>query len=428
MNFGILKLPRELLDIIIDHLHDDEEALFACSLVSRDWVPPSHYHLFSSLRFTATTEGVDLDTEFSNTDPAVARIESFLSDGEPLWPLVRELEVGNDDEYTIYRNFGWGHEAPFTEALLTCAVEKLPNLDTLIVRQMPLSCLEWDAGSFASPQRTLKELMLMDLQLTPWSFTRLLERFSTIDRLVLLHATFQQSDTPVEDPIHFPSFKEITIDSPYRQSSILDILPRESVEGTLETFSMTFPSGYHAPESVQAVRRILELSAPSLSYLHFNISRLFLRDRDAFYTVEWPSLCIDECTALETLHVSMRMDDGPDEDRDVDDMMGQWSSVTSLISLAPPCTRRIIIGLVFGKLLGARSFEAFLKKMLSEDFGKLDDALEEASHVESIFIERESLADLESRCPGIYGLDEQVQAVLLDCLPRTAASGRLNML
>lgn len=39
----------ELIDRVIDHLHDDEETLRACSLVARSWLPASRFHLFQTL-------------------------------------------------------------------------------------------------------------------------------------------------------------------------------------------------------------------------------------------------------------------------------------------------------------------------------------------------------------------------------------------
>lgn len=39
----------ELIDRVIDHLHDDEETLRACSLVARSWLPASRFHLFQAL-------------------------------------------------------------------------------------------------------------------------------------------------------------------------------------------------------------------------------------------------------------------------------------------------------------------------------------------------------------------------------------------
>ncbi len=44
-----LSVPQELLDYILDFLHDDIPTLRTCSLVSRDLLPCSRYHIYSSV-------------------------------------------------------------------------------------------------------------------------------------------------------------------------------------------------------------------------------------------------------------------------------------------------------------------------------------------------------------------------------------------
>ncbi|KAF8994000.1 hypothetical protein BDQ17DRAFT_1252314, partial [Cyathus striatus] len=41
-----ISIPLEIAEMIIDHLHLHTKALKACSLVCRDWVPSTRYHLF----------------------------------------------------------------------------------------------------------------------------------------------------------------------------------------------------------------------------------------------------------------------------------------------------------------------------------------------------------------------------------------------
>ncbi|KAF9480974.1 hypothetical protein BDN70DRAFT_578100 [Pholiota conissans] len=43
------RLPTEVVDIIIDFLHNDKRSLAACSLVARNWLPSSRYHLIPSI-------------------------------------------------------------------------------------------------------------------------------------------------------------------------------------------------------------------------------------------------------------------------------------------------------------------------------------------------------------------------------------------
>jgi hypothetical protein len=49
-------LPPELTDRIIDFLHFDYEALKACSLVCKNWIPSSRYNLFGNLDLTSSID------------------------------------------------------------------------------------------------------------------------------------------------------------------------------------------------------------------------------------------------------------------------------------------------------------------------------------------------------------------------------------
>ena len=44
-------LPNEMLDNIVDNLHDDRPALRNCCLVSKSWIPRSRRNLFAEVRF-----------------------------------------------------------------------------------------------------------------------------------------------------------------------------------------------------------------------------------------------------------------------------------------------------------------------------------------------------------------------------------------
>jgi hypothetical protein len=43
-------LPAEMLDHVVDHLHDTRDTLRNCCLVSRSWIPRTRKHLFANVR------------------------------------------------------------------------------------------------------------------------------------------------------------------------------------------------------------------------------------------------------------------------------------------------------------------------------------------------------------------------------------------
>jgi len=51
--------PPEILDLIVDQLHDELAALKACCVVSKSWVPRSRRHLFARVAFDAPESSVE---------------------------------------------------------------------------------------------------------------------------------------------------------------------------------------------------------------------------------------------------------------------------------------------------------------------------------------------------------------------------------
>ena len=53
-------LPPEILDLIVDHLHDEPTALKACCVVSKSWIQRTRTHLFASVQFHPSTSSIEL--------------------------------------------------------------------------------------------------------------------------------------------------------------------------------------------------------------------------------------------------------------------------------------------------------------------------------------------------------------------------------
>jgi len=80
-------LPQELVDYIIDHLHDDRLTLNNCSLVSRAWLPTSRLHLFAKVSLTVSPANTLPPTELCR------RLHLLLSTSPSLIPNIRELDI-----------------------------------------------------------------------------------------------------------------------------------------------------------------------------------------------------------------------------------------------------------------------------------------------------------------------------------------------
>lgn len=82
-------LVNELVDMVIDHLHDDKASLRACALVARTFRNSSQYHLLASVALpggVAAARGLEAFMAFAATSPRVRRFVRCLHVvGEGAW-------------------------------------------------------------------------------------------------------------------------------------------------------------------------------------------------------------------------------------------------------------------------------------------------------------------------------------------------------
>ena len=115
-------LPPEILDLIVDHLHDEPTTLRACCLVSKSWIPRTRMHLFNSVKFRlfgrSTLESWMQTFPDPSTSPAhytrslhlshFKVITVAISDARP-WILsfssivdMRVITIGGDDRHLSF--------------------------------------------------------------------------------------------------------------------------------------------------------------------------------------------------------------------------------------------------------------------------------------------------------------------------------------
>ena len=71
-------LPAEMLDHIVDHLHDTRDALRNCCLVSKSWIPRTRKHLFADIVFPGVNTLQSWERTFPNPSTSPARYARTL--------------------------------------------------------------------------------------------------------------------------------------------------------------------------------------------------------------------------------------------------------------------------------------------------------------------------------------------------------------
>lgn len=138
----ISDIPLEVLDIILDFLHNDAASLRAASLVSRGWVHESRHHLFNKITLKDVSSpplGINLknarpflELARSNYCTFLAAIRSatfFITNAELIMDIVAVLASSKLVNQLIVRNF--------TQEPTSWDVSAFPNVRDLTYNAAP---------------------------------------------------------------------------------------------------------------------------------------------------------------------------------------------------------------------------------------------------------------------------------------------------
>ncbi|KAG7448704.1 uncharacterized protein BT62DRAFT_722569 [Guyanagaster necrorhizus] len=94
-----MAIPQELMDVIIDFNHDDNQALRACALASRAFVASSQLHLFSRIKLILSDSAVRETTLWKLSGHTFQRFHTMIFVSPHIAPLVTTLEIYFDITY-----------------------------------------------------------------------------------------------------------------------------------------------------------------------------------------------------------------------------------------------------------------------------------------------------------------------------------------
>lgn len=131
-----LRLAQELVDMTIDYLHDDRDALMQCSLVCRDWVHSSSLHLFNRMRWPPCPKKQKACLGALDGDDCFSSCLDLLSASRRLRSTVRVLQL-SCHKCAIQRDTS-RRSAPLPFSVLFSIIESLPVLRTLELHECRL--------------------------------------------------------------------------------------------------------------------------------------------------------------------------------------------------------------------------------------------------------------------------------------------------
>ena len=114
-------LPAEMLDHIVDHLHDAEDALRNCCLVSKLWIPRTRKHLFATIRFITAKRLQSWKETFPDPSISPAHYVKTLSIRCP--PVLTAADMGSwAQSFSRVVNLDVASHIDFNESAISCLV------------------------------------------------------------------------------------------------------------------------------------------------------------------------------------------------------------------------------------------------------------------------------------------------------------------
>lgn len=128
------EIPQDILDKIIDGLHDDPAALAACSLSGYPLLQSSHSHLFRTITLKPPSEA----QVASGTENLCEKFHRLICSSPNVTKLVRQLVILGSDAYQEeygdrLRQVTWVDSGPALPAVLEALSNSDPCLESLVV-------------------------------------------------------------------------------------------------------------------------------------------------------------------------------------------------------------------------------------------------------------------------------------------------------
>jgi hypothetical protein len=113
-------MAAEVVDMIIDHLHDHKHDLQSCALVAHAWLPASRFHLFRS---------IELSPKRRTCPRHCDKLYAVIQRSPHLVKMIRELHIY---EGSMGKGFEWVNDAP----CLALILDSLTHLNALHLRRI----------------------------------------------------------------------------------------------------------------------------------------------------------------------------------------------------------------------------------------------------------------------------------------------------
>ncbi|TCD66257.1 hypothetical protein EIP91_001620 [Steccherinum ochraceum] len=289
------RLPPELVDYVLDYLHDDKTTLIACASVSKSWVDSSRYHLFSTINFT-------LETPF-----CIGKLIRFLKDVQVNhyirnFSIIQDHSVSSILHFPRYPSFCPIHHLPLL-------LPSLPSLRCLTVTSAFVTC-DCTEDTIEAHNRgphithNLKELSISNAIGNTVDVLGILNNFASIDVLSVWRPVISLSahrrtlplNTSLARELQVRSFKHFAVGVSMETYILLRSSP--SVD-TLHTLKVALDDSLEMDSFMKLVAKCTNLRALDITPI-VNSPHPSFRPAQERALEAWSELDFKHCTNLHS--------------------------------------------------------------------------------------------------------------------------------
>ncbi|CAL1710396.1 unnamed protein product [Somion occarium] len=341
-------IPQEVVDYVVDFLHDDKLSLFHCALLSSAWLESSRYHLFRIIRIRIHSSHnieqlLTSFTLFFNRNPLISRLvhKLLIARGEWKFDLIDEASVLADLTYPKIELY-----------LIAALLRSLPRISAFSMDGIGLlwnshisETMDSRRPSFQLQELNLRRIFLpIPPQIDPdWPFSHFLSWFSSLKLLSLRGGMPSGShidggtvaSSVSSDALH--KVRATRVEVLMTDHNLLRLLYATIVPSNLTSCLLTVNEVADAID-VQSVLNgtAAQISTLELSFVEFVPIGLILRNGFE----DCVTINLDLCRSLETLHLGLTLF----EDHDLWNAF-VWASIFTTVSTLRSSTLRLVINI-----------------------------------------------------------------------------------
>lgn len=335
-----ISLPQELIDTIVDFLHNDTPTLIACSLVASNWLPSTRFHLFGTVCVRGVHEKNGLNV-FLKFFRKASPVLSFA---------IRHLSIAS-----FQARHGSASSPRVSAQVIAFFLRHLPSLKSLKLHNVDLEAEYsesrvrsnmWPARPFELERLDIEDVHVRSVKLPAQHLFEILGLFSRIDTLRIGHVhVYANTVAPTlvmaeQDVIPCLSDTLAVRSLSLQMLPSMDLCLQRLRDRLVLQAPFSLSVSHIWPQLNPMIRSLIVTARGSLSHLSMDGEWVLVNAGAPPDPHEWRTFDLSSCLKLSSFEFHIRMQDSVPVRNG-----NRWKRAVKVISLLPPSIHTVTFSL-----------------------------------------------------------------------------------